>query len=134
MTNPTLPDLINSMDNRTVSTPNGDGIVLWQDNNETAVILDDGLDYIFDDADIADCDDAAAQIRRTMWEQAHAVFHNHFEAVDYYCYAVRKWRGLVDNAGKTCSKCHEFKPFNKFHANEESADGYRNDCKACRKG
>lgn len=130
----TPSDLINSMETRTVSTPNGDGIVLWQDNNETAVILDDGLDYIFDDADIADCDDTAAQIRRNMWQQAHSVFTDHFEAVDYYSHAVVKWRTMVDNAGKTCTKCQEFKPFGKFHINEESPDGYRNDCKACRKG
>jgi hypothetical protein len=35
---------------------------------------------------------------------------------------------------KQCLKCHETKLFTEFHKKKDSSDGYRNICKACRKG
>jgi hypothetical protein len=34
---------------------------------------------------------------------------------------------------KRCCKCKEIKPFNSFYKRKESKDGFRNDCKECRK-
>lgn len=35
---------------------------------------------------------------------------------------------------KQCSLCKEWKPFDHFHQKKTSTDGYRSECKLCRKG
>lgn len=132
MAHQAVPEPIYSMSN-TVSTPAGDGIVTWQDNNETAVILDDGLEYIFNDEDVAESTGNKASLRQSFWNRAQSYTDDFFEACDIYSSLIKKYTRMVNNAGKTCSKCKEFKSFDNFHASSESNDGLRPDCKECRR-
>jgi len=118
---------------KTVNTPEGDGIITWVEGNDVAVLLDDGQEYIFDQSDVAESNSQGAKIRKAYWDFAHKNEEDFFEACFLYARIVSKWANMVANAGKTCSKCKEFKSFDNFHVSPDSADGVRPDCKQCRK-
>lgn len=117
---------------KTVTTPEGDGIITWVEDNDVAVLLDDGKEYIFDQSAVHESTSTTANIRRSYWDAAHRAEDDFFDACNLYIRIIRKWNRLVSNAGKTCSKCGQFKHFKAFHNSQQSQDGLRPDCKECR--
>lgn len=39
---------------------------------------------------------------------------------------------IIDDEGRECSVCEEYKVWNQFHGNTNSKTGYSSECKTCR--
>lgn len=43
----------------------------------------------------------------------------------------KRIKGRIDETGRTCSKCHIFKPWNEYSSCKTGTNGYTSNCKEC---
>lgn len=107
------------------------GIVVYKDDNEYGLVLDDGTVEYAEKQYLRTVNDAQGRIRETLWSVAWLQYQDTQQAAEHYSKTLRHWLRKANDAGKTCRECGEFKPFDNFHPSMDTTDGYRGQCRAC---